>query len=272
MKIINLIEDTKSDNNLINEHGLSFYIECTGKKILLDTGAGDAFLKNAQFLSIDLREIDTVVISHGHYDHAGGLTAFAQINGKADIYIQKSAVGEFYNLKNPEPKYIGMDRRIKELPNVHFVEGDFEIAKGIKLFTLKETKREIPKGNKLLKVKKDNTFVCDDFCHEQYLALEEEGHKVLLSGCAHRGILNIIKRYEEIFSCLPTEVVSGFHTVLSEYTPNDDKQIKEWANIMLKMPTTFYTGHCTAEHPMQILKEILKDKLVVLHSGAQVLP
>lgn len=271
MKIINLIEDSRGENSCINEHGLSFYIECRGKKILLDTGASNAFMKNAQQSDIDLTKIDIVVISHGHYDHAGGLLAFANINSRADIYIQKSAVEEFYNLKYPEPKYIGMDRRIMSLPGVHFIEGDFRIAEGIDLFTLESIRREIPRGNKLLKIKKENGFVCDDFCHEQYLAIEECGQRVLLSGCAHRGILNIIERYTELFDSCPTDVISGFHTVLQEYTEKDDEQIEEWASCMAKTPTTFYTGHCTSEHPMQIFRKIMKGRLRVFHSGDVIL-
>lgn len=75
MKIINLVEDTKS-GNCLNEHGLSFYIETGKHKLLVDSGATDMFLHNADLLGIDLKHVDTAVLSHGHYDHSGGLTAF----------------------------------------------------------------------------------------------------------------------------------------------------------------------------------------------------
>ena len=100
MKIVNLIEDTKGVNGCHHEHGLSFYIETENHKLLLDTGATDAFLDNAIVLGIDLKKVDTVIISHGHYDHTGGLLAFTAINPSAKIYIQKAACGEFYNYRN----------------------------------------------------------------------------------------------------------------------------------------------------------------------------
>ena len=100
MKIINLIEDTKGIEGCVYEHGLSFYIETKNHKILMDTGATDAFLENAKVLNVDLAKVDTVIISHGHYDHTGGLLAFAKLNPEAKIYIQKSAQGDFYNYRN----------------------------------------------------------------------------------------------------------------------------------------------------------------------------
>ncbi|WRK55771.1 MBL fold metallo-hydrolase [Coprobacillaceae bacterium CR2/5/TPMF4] len=89
MKIINLIEDTPGSSNCLYEHGLSFYIETKKHKILMDTGASDAFIKNATQLGIDLKQVDIVVLSHGHYDHSGGILSFVKINPNATIYIQK---------------------------------------------------------------------------------------------------------------------------------------------------------------------------------------
>ena len=89
MKIINLMEDTKGIEGCKFEHGLSFYIETKQHKLLLDTGATDAFLENAKYMGIDLTQVDTVILSHGHYDHSGGILPFSQINAKADIYMQK---------------------------------------------------------------------------------------------------------------------------------------------------------------------------------------
>ena len=72
MRIINLMENTKGAEGCVWEHGLSFYIETKKHKLLADTGASEAFLKNAVVLGIDLRRVDTVILSHGHYDHGGG--------------------------------------------------------------------------------------------------------------------------------------------------------------------------------------------------------
>ncbi len=271
MKIINLIEDTKGKSNSICEHGLSFYIETKGHKLLLDTGASDAFIHNAMTENIDLVAVDAVIISHGHYDHAGGVLAFAKINPNATIYINQNAVGEFYNLKNSRTKYIGMDRSISLLPQVKFTSGNFDIDDGISVFTNADVRRSLPRGNKMLRRKTDAGFVRDDFCHEQYLVVREGDKRVLLSGCAHRGILNILDEYNKIYGDEPTHVISGFHTSMQEYTKEDDDMIRQTARELADMNTLFYTGHCTGEHPMELMKEIMGERIAVIHSGDELI-
>ena len=268
MRIVNLIEDTKGVDNCVYEHGLSFYIETKQHKLLLDTGATDAFLQNAKNLGIDLTMVDTVVISHGHYDHTGGILAFASINPNAKIYIQKSAQGAFYNYRNQEEKYIGMDEKVSALQQVIFLEGDCKLDEEISIFTGVTGRKLWPKGNEILKRKCGDEFLQDDFCHEQYLVISEDDKKVLLSGCAHNGILNILEKYAQLYGANPTYVISGFHMMKKdEYTKEDTQMIEETANILSKMDTKFYSGHCTGEYPLEVLKSILKEKLTAIHSG-----
>lgn len=93
MKIINLVENTKK-GECLNEHGLSFYVETKKHKLLIDTGASDMFIQNAECLGVDLTQIDTVILSHGHYDHSGGLLPFAKLNPSAKIYLKDTADGD----------------------------------------------------------------------------------------------------------------------------------------------------------------------------------
>lgn len=272
MKIINLIEDSKGVENCHYEHGLSFYIETEKHKLLLDTGATDAFLQNADKLDIDLTEVDTVIISHGHYDHTGGILVFAAVNPNAKIYIQKSAQGKFYNYRNQEEKYIGMDERVSSLPQVVFLEGDLKIDEELSVFTNVTGRKLWPKGNEILKKKCGNEFLQDDFCHEQYLVISEGEERVLLSGCAHNGILNVLEKYTELYENFPTHVISGFHMMKkSEYTEEDVRMIEETAHILSRMDTKFYSGHCTGDYPLEILQGILKEKLTEIHSGERIL-
>ena len=96
MRIVNLIENTEGKSECLYEHGLSFYIETEGHKVLLDLGQTDNSLKNAIFLGVDLEKVDMVVLSHGHYDHSGGIIPFTKINNHAAIYMQSSAGGDYY--------------------------------------------------------------------------------------------------------------------------------------------------------------------------------
>ena len=93
MHIVVLMENTPGIPGCAYEHGLSFYAETANHKILLDTGASDSFIRNAELLGIDLTQVDTVILSHGHYDHSGGIIPFTRLNPDAKIYMQESAMG-----------------------------------------------------------------------------------------------------------------------------------------------------------------------------------
>ena len=102
----------------------------------------------------------------------------------------------------------------------------------------------------------------DDFSHEQYLVIKDDDSKyVLISGCAHNGILNILEKFRSIYHCNPKLVISGFHMIRREYREADINEIKSVAEELKKMDTTFYTGHCTGEQAYDILKNIMGDKL-----------
>lgn len=271
MRIVNLIENTQGADGCLWEHGLSFYIETGNHKILADTGASDAFARNADKLGIDLGQVDTAVISHGHYDHAGGLLAFAARNRKARIWIQRLAGEPYYHKSAVEERYIGIDPRIMELPRIEWVEGDRKIREGVFLFGQVRGRRLWPGGNGELKVKTQEGFKQDPFLHEQYLVLEEDGRRVLISGCAHNGILNILDRYREIHGKDPDVVISGFHmSRKSDYGEADLALVRETGEELKRRRTRFYTGHCTGELPYRILKEILGEQISYVHSGEEI--
>ena len=129
MKIINLIENIQGSQDVLFEHGLSFYIETLKHKLLADCGQTDAFLKNAQSMEIDLKKVDTVILSHGHYDHSGGILPFTEVNSQADIYMQKKAVLPYYHKTEEEERYIGIDPEISKLAQVKLVDGDRKIKR-----------------------------------------------------------------------------------------------------------------------------------------------
>ena len=91
MRIVNLIENTPGAEGCVPAHGLAFYVETDGHRILVDAGPSDEMLHNAERLGVDLRTVDVAILSHGHYDHSGGLLAFAELNPTAAIYMQRSA-------------------------------------------------------------------------------------------------------------------------------------------------------------------------------------
>lgn len=268
MKIINLVENTPGVPGCGYEHGLSFYIETGRHKLLIDSGATDLFLRNAKVLGIDLREVDIMILSHGHYDHAGGIPAFSEQNPDAEIYLKASAGGDFYHLKENGEKYIGIDKEILSFRQCRFVQEDLKIDDELYLFTDITGRRYPSKGNLSLKRREEERYVQDTFDHEQCLVITQGGQRVLLSGCAHNGIINILDRYQEIFHSEPDIVISGFHLMQDKpYTAEEIQNIQDMARALCKRKSIFYTGHCTGSEASGIMKEIMKDQLRIIHSG-----
>ena len=273
MRIINLVEDTLGKNECTPEHGLCFYVETKNHKILVDTGASDLFAENAEKLGIDLEEVDTVVISHGHYDHGGGIIPFSRINSSATIYVRKSAFGKHYSTSRGEdPQYVGLDDKVKRIPQIVMLEeGVTEIDDELTIFSDIGDIHEAPDTNKDLFVKRGFELREDSFTHEQCLVVTENRKRVLFSGCAHTGIQNIMERYEELFDDDPYAVISGFHTTKHKgYSQDDVVFIRNMAKDLAKYNTIFYTCHCTGVKPYKEMKKILDDKIRYVHCGDEI--
>lgn len=271
MKIVILMEDTGGNPLCSYEHGLSVYMETKKHKILVDTGATDAFIKNAEALGIDLTKVDTVILSHGHYDHAGGILAFHKCNPQAEIYMQRSACGDFYHGQ----RYIGIDQAIAKLDCVRMLEGDCQIDDELFLFSHITGRKYFAKSNELLSRKVNGRNVQDQFEHEQCLVVTQDQQQTLISGCAHNGILNILSRYKEFYQKPPKTVISGFHMMKKgAYEKEEAQIICETAKQLCAeefSDTVFYTGHCTGDQAFALMQPYMGERLKKLHSGMEIM-
>ena len=277
MRIVNLIENTEGKSECLYEHGLSFYIETEGHKVLLDLGQTDNSLKNAIFLGVDLEKVDMVVLSHGHYDHSGGIIPFTKINNHAAIYMQSSAGGDYYAddgkmAGDDRYRYIGVDKDILKLPQVRLLKGDYVIDDELELFTIKDRTHMLPFTNKRLLIRTNDGFIADDFSHEHFLVVKDKGLTVLMSGCAHNGILSILDAYKKKYGCLPDIVISGFHLMMKrEYRDNELQEVRSIAEELRTYQTKFYTCHCTGIPAFEEMKKIMGDQLEYVHSGEELI-
>ena len=105
MKIVTLMENTACREDLCCEHGLSLYIETENHRILFDAGQSAAFADNAEKLGVALETVDFAVLSHGHYDHGGGLGKFLECNKGAPVYVSSHAFEPHYSRNG----YIGLE-------------------------------------------------------------------------------------------------------------------------------------------------------------------
>ena len=275
MRIVNLIENTPGAEGCVPAHGLAFYVETAAHRILVDAGPSDETLRNAEWLGVDLQRVDVAILSHGHYDHSGGLLAFAELNPTAAIYMQRSAGGDYYAFDGSEKgyRYIGIDKSILSLPQVRLLDGDTRIDDEIAVFTVERRNHPLPSTNKRIMKKEGEGYVQDDFVHEQSLYVRSAGARAVISGCAHSGVLNILDEFVRKFGRenLPQVVVSGFHLMRSTgYDGTDIREQEEIARRLMDYPCRFYTCHCTGVEPFARMKDIMGDRLEYIHTGGKI--
>ena len=271
MRVVCLVENTSAIPVCASAHGLSLYIETPHHHLLMDTGPSGVLLSNAKALGIDLSAVDTVVISHGHYDHAAGIPSFRSVNQTAGIYMQETAGGQFYSCRKEyiQPKYIGICDELKNAGYIHYVEGDYRIDD--ELFLMADIGGEIPAFSHAMKIRRNGEFYDDPFVHEQCLVVQAQGKSVLFTGCAHHGILNIMETYRKKFSSDPDIVVGGFHLMSkSAYTQDEITAVQKLAGQLKQFNTQYFTCHCTGTEAFALMKEIMNVQLHSLGSGEEI--
>ena len=244
MKITALLENTTEREDIQAEHGLSLFIRANGKNVLFDMGQTDLFSKNAKTLNIDLKSVDFAVLSHGHYDHGGGLKTFLQINKTAKVYINEHAFEPHYNGE----RYIGLDMELLEYRDrIVFTSDEYEICDGFKLYSCNDRERPQYLGSFGLNKEENGELVSDDFIHEQYLLIEENEKRVLISGCSHKGVLDIEDWFE------PDYLIGGFHYSKLEL----DESLIDYAKRLDAHHTKYYTCHCTGKAQADFMEKYM---------------
>jgi len=253
MQITVLSENTSANDLIGCEHGLSIYIETAEHKILFDMGQTPLFAENARKLAIDLAEVDFAVLSHGHYDHGGGLETFFELNKKAKVYIPLKAFGDYYNASD---KYIGLDCSLKDNERLIFTAKTTVITDNITLHDCNDRKRRYNLGSFGLKQKTDGKPIADNFDHEHYLLIEENGRRILFSGCSHKGILNIVEWFN------PDILIGGFHFSKLPL----DETLTGYAENLERHSTVYYTCHCTGSEQYNYMKKTM-SRLYYISAG-----
>lgn len=265
-----LIENTSGTKNLNSEHGLSLYIELNDKKILFDFGESNLFIYNAKKMNIDLKDIDLGVLSHGHYDHGGGLEDFLLLNKKAKVYINENAFGSFYSKRQSGAyEYIGLGNNFdyKKNKNIITVKEDIALCEGIEIICNILRKEHLLKTNNTLYKVNGDKYENDDFSHEQNVLIKEKDKNVLITGCSHNGIFNIMEHVINNKKEKIDIVIGGFHLNSSSAINLNEEELVEFANRLLEYKVLFYTCHCTGEKEYEILKKYMGEKISYIKTG-----
>ena len=259
MKLWVLSENTACGPEFGTEHGLSMMIETGGHRILFDTGASDCFVKNARTMGVDLAAAEACVISHGHNDHGGGLEAFLQVNGTAPVYIQRSAFERHFSSQGRENSIAAS---VLMSGRARFADGETELFPGVTIFRAADLPMTEPVDSAGLTELCRGELKPDEFLHEQYLLVQEGRKKIVISGCSHRGILNIARAFR------PDAIVGGFHFFKIAMDEAGKARLERAGRELRSLVKTCLTCHCTGTEQYAFLKTVMGDGVRYLSSGA----
>jgi len=200
---LTILTDNNAAPGLACEHGFAVLIETGDKRILFDTGQLDALETNCRTLGIDLSDIDMIVLSHGHYDHAGNLADVLRVASSATLYLHPSALVERYSIRNSKPKPINMPKAAKqaidELPKerIVWVNEPTRLTDGVFLTgpIPRQTTFEDTGGPFFFDPKGDQPDPIED---DLSLWIEEPKDLTILAGCCHSGIINTLGYIESV--------------------------------------------------------------------------
>ncbi len=272
--ILSVLEEDTALPPCEAEHGLSLFVETQERALLFDMGKTDLFARNAQRMGVDLARAAFAVLSHGHYDHGGGLEAFLLRNAQAKVYVSGLAFGEHRALRpSGEAAYIGLEPALDGHPRLIKVSGEQRVGGDGLLFDAVQEGGPLPTSNsRLLARAKDGALRPDPFAHELNLLLWEAGRAVLVTGCAHRGIVNIVRRAQQLAGGSLRAVVGGFH--LSDPASGQSEREEVLAAVASCLDRTgaeIFPCHCTGAASIAYLQDALGARVHPLRAGMRVL-
>ncbi|MFA5365024.1 MAG: MBL fold metallo-hydrolase [Candidatus Bathyarchaeia archaeon] len=270
-----LIEDTKNSAKpeLEAKHGLSYLVTAKSGKnkvtIMMDTGpSATTLLHNVEQLGVNLQDVDVVVLSHGHYDHTGGLIeALKRMKKHVPVVAHPKSFDPKFAMM-PHIRSIGAPCKLSDIENVDgktvLVAGPVKVADGI------TTTGEVPRNTAFEKVEGfwtvDNAQLVNDLVvDDQSLVLNVENKGlIVLAGCAHAGIINTIKHAQTITKTSKVyAVLGGFHLL----DIDKEKIQKTVEDLKLFDPEFVGPCHCTGKKASKMLAEVFGDRYRLLVTG-----
>ena len=269
IQITILVEDRLSVPELRVEHGISLLLDIGGMQWLFDTGQSGLVVDNARDLGIDLKEIKGIILSHGHYDHTGGLKSVLEETGEMPVYAQPGIFRERFRLERSgklNPIGIPFPRHLLEEAGARFdlaVSGR-EISPGIYLSGKIPRLTTFEQGDPLLVVKEGDRSIPDPFLDDQFILIDDDDGVIMITGCCHAGLINSLKEVRELHPRKRIKaIVGGLHLRSADQTGLSEiiHSLEPFA------PEAIIAGHCTGERAEAALSHAFGSRFHKMETG-----
>ena len=271
-KITILCENTAGiEMGIIGEHGFSALIEQGDRKILMDTGQGLGLENNSRFLGIDLGQMETIILSHGHYDHTGGLKYLIPSDRAREVYchpdiftpkyVIKPGIGEIFIGTGFTREQLESDMKAR----FHFLKEFTQVSENIFFSGEIPRQTEFEKNDTRLLVKKGQDFIEDPLLDDASILIETESGPVILTGCAHSGIVNIMNHFAEKTGHKKFHaVIGGTHLGFLGSENQLEKTMDAFDRYELDL---IAVSHCTGAKAAAICYNRFKDRFAFANAG-----
>lgn len=267
---LTILVDDRAAEGLASEHGLSVWIEIGDRRILFDTGQATALFHNAPQLGIDLSTVETLVLSHGHYDHTGGLAGVLEAAPDVQVVCHRAVEVDRYSIRGGRPKPIHMPAAARAAmatvprTNLRWATEATEIAAGIGVTgpIPRHTSYEDTGGPFFLDPAGTLPDPIDD---DMALWIETSRGLVVVVGCSHAGVVNTLNHVRDLTggSRIHT-VLGGFH-LLNASRDRVDQTIRALASLGLER---LVPCHCTGHGPIEEIKRALGELVCEGRAGS----